>query len=383
MFWFDAHLDLACLAVCGRDMTKEPGAAGGPTPPAGVTLSSLRAGGVRFALATIFIEQVDEGTERSRLTNEQYVEGDLAHAARRARAQLEVYETWRDRGLVRLDFPACLRFDPDVGEVRGGMGVSEVVVPPLDERAKALADGTPRLGILMEGADSIAKPEDVAWWKSRGVCAVGLAWARSSHCAQGNMGRAIRGHSQSVGLSEIGREMVRAIDGAGLVHDLSHLSDIACDEVLSLTDRPVIASHSNCRALLGGANQRHLRDETIREIVRRGGVIGLNLFSKFLRVEPPHEGAGRPTIDHAVAHVERVCELVGHRRAVGLGSDMDGGFSALSMCEGIERPEHLVRLTEALSARGWSDEDVTGFTHLNWLRFWDSWVNPALSKSGR
>ncbi len=375
MIWFDAHLDLACLAVHGRDMTAPPEHARKPWPPAGVTLPALRAGGVAFALATIFIEQVGPDVPASALGPEQYRPGDADGAARRGRAQLEAYETWRDRGLIRLDLPGCLRADTGVGEIRGGMGVSEVVPTPIAARALRLAESGPHVGILVEGADSIRSPDDLEWWKSRGVCAVGLAWAKSSRYAQGNMGEPIPGCTEREGLSALGRAMVRAMDAHRLVHDLSHLSDRACDDLLTMTDRPVIASHSNCRELLGGEqegrNQRHLRDGTIFEIARRGGVIGLNLFAKFLRREPPHKGVGRPTIEHALDHVERVCAVAGHKRAVGLGSDMDGGFSAEEMCEGVERPAHLARLAAGLRARNWSEDEIDGFTHLNWLRFWE------------
>jgi membrane dipeptidase len=377
MIWFDAHLDLACLAVCGRDMALPLESATKPWPPAAVTLPSLREGGVAFALATVFIEQVPGDTATEKLTPEQYREGDVEGALRRGRAQLEVYETWRDRGLVRIDLPSCVKSDPQVGAVRGGMGVSEVVVPPMAKRAaKLAASGVPHVGILIEGADSVRSPDDLVWWKSRGVAAMGLAWAKSSRYAQGNMGLPILGHGADVGLSDLGRAMVKACDALGVVHDLSHLSDRTCDELLSLTDKPVMASHSNCRELLGGEmdgkNQRHLRDTTIFEIGRRGGMVGLNLFAKFLRQAPPHEGKGRPTLDHALDHVERVCAVIGHKRSVGLGSDMDGGFGALSMCEGIERPAHLAKLALGLGARGWSEEEIDGFTHLNWLRFWEA-----------
>jgi len=377
MIWFDAHLDLACLAVCGRDMTRPPEAAARPSwGPAAATLPSLSEGGVAFALGTVFIEQVPGDTGVDGLTPEQYREGNIEEAVRRGRAQLEVYETWRDMGLVKIELPACLKVDPHIGAVRGGMGVSEVVVAPLGKRAAKLAsDGALRIGVLIEGADSVRSPEDLGWWKSRGAVAMGLAWAKSSRYAQGNMGLPIHGLGAGVGVSDIGRAMVKACDALGIVHDLSHLSDRACDELLALTDAPVVASHSNCRELLGGEtegkNQRHLRDATIFEIGRRGGVVGLNLYGKFLRQHPPHEGEGRPTIDHALDHVERVCAVIGHRRAVGLGSDMDGGFGALAMCEGVERPAHLAKLALGLGARGWSEEEIDGFTHLNWLRFWE------------
>jgi membrane dipeptidase len=229
-------------------------------------------------------------------------------------------------------------------------------------------------GILIENADPIRGPDELPWWVARGVVAIGLAWVQASRYAAGNGTPEDCDH----GLTPLGRRMVRAMDELGVVHDLSHLSDRAIDDLLGLSERPVMASHSNCRALFTGAgatSQRHLRDQTIREIGRRGGLIGLNLFQKFLREAPAGGwaaagGAGpRATVDDAIAHVEHVCELVGHRAAVALGSDMDGGFSSAEMCEGIDSPAGLWRLAERLSERGWSDGEIRGFAHGNWLRF--------------
>lgn len=89
--WFDAHLDLAYLAVNGRDMLAPLDPASGPHPPAAVTLPSLREGAVRVALATVFTEAVaDPGAVRDR---SQYAAGDADRAHAVGRAQLEVYLT--------------------------------------------------------------------------------------------------------------------------------------------------------------------------------------------------------------------------------------------------------------------------------------------------
>jgi membrane dipeptidase len=353
--WFDAHLDLGALAVCGRDLTAPLDPSAGPWPPASVTLPSLAQGRVRFALGTIFLEPGGTGPEG-------YAEGDAEMAYRRGRAQLEAYLTWRDKGLVALDMAQVLRAPAGVGEIRGGMGVAEVVPIPLRERVAKLP-GKPalRLGLLIEGADPIRTPAELGWWKSQGVVAVGLAWAKASRYAGGN--------TTDLGLTEQGRELVREMDRLRVVHDISHLSDRAFRELLERTDRPVIASHSNCRALLGDpSNQRHLTDEGIAAVVQRGGVIGLNLFSKFLRAGLGEQG--RASIGDCVAHVQHVCEIAGDRRHVGLGSDMDGGFGASRLPEGIDTPAGLSRLAEGLRDAGWSDDEVRGFAWENWARFW-------------
>lgn len=336
----------------------EPSA--GPHAPASVTLPSLRQGHVRLALGTIFTEP---GGDTAKFA-EAYAEGDFDRAHVCGRAQLEVYLTWRDKGLISLDRFAAMRATSgkSVGEVRGGMGVAEVVpLSPAARLARVPRDAAPlHIGILIENADPIRSPDELAWWKERGVVAIGMAWAKSSRYAGGN--------TTTEGISDLGRELVREMDRLGIVHDASHLSDRAFDELCSLTNKTIIASHSNCRAIVDptGTNQRHVTDAQIREIGRRGGVVGLNVYSKFLK--PGLVEGGRASIDDCIAHIERICDLTGSNRYAGLGTDMDGGFPANRMPEGIDRPRDLSRLSDALSARNWSDDDIAAFTIGNWLR---------------
>src|SRR4051812_1224227 len=330
---FDAHLDLAYLAENGRDLTRAPEEAGGPHPPAAVTFGELRVGGVEACLATIF-------TEAGGADAVAYPPGDAPAAHLAGERQLERYHAWTQQGWMR-----------PLG-TRGG-------------RAGGL-----RMGLLMEGADPIRRPEELPWWAGRGVICIGMAWARGSRYATGNSRES---GGRGAGLSDLGRELVVGIDRLGLVHDASHLSDGALQGLLSLSQGRVIASHSNCRALAeppGGSPraQRHLTDATIREIARRGGVIGLNLYAPFVR--PRLGEKERPTIEEALDHVEHICALLGHRRAVGLGSDLDGGFGAERLPAGINSARDLPKLGEALRTRGWSDADIHAFAWGNWARFW-------------
>lgn len=322
MRWFDGHLDLACLAALGRDMLAPSlETCGGPHPPAGVTLGSLRSAGVYGALATIFTESGGNEPEIA------YAPGDAEAAHAAGLRQLDIYDSWCSDGL------ACRLHDL----------LPAVFGPPML-----------RIGILIEGADPIRSPEELAWWKERGVVAVGMAWWKSSRYAGGN--------GSDEGISDLGRLLVAEIDRIGVLHDASHLSDRALADLFQLTDRCILASHSNCRAIAEPGNQRHLTDEAAREIIRRGGVIGLNLFGRFLV-------QGRPaTIDDCVAHVEHFCGLAGHARCVGLGSDIDGGFSADQLPEGLRSHADLGRLCDALRDRGWNDEAVEGFAWRNWAR---------------
>lgn len=319
--WFDAHLDLAYLALGGRDLTAALADATGPPQPAAVTLASLREGGVRWAFATIFTGAGFRGPGG-------YASGDAEGARASAIEQLDIYERLVDKGLVRIV------------RTRGDL---ELTDRPLS------------IVLLMEGGDPIRDAGDAAWWHERGVRIVGMSWASGSRFAGGN--------AQPGPITEAGRDLIVALDELGVVHDVSHLPDDAVVGLLELSGGRIVASHSNVRALVDGVGQRHLTDDVVRAIGARGGVIGLNLCANFI-VDAPK---ARPTVGEAVDHVERVSELMGRRDGVGLGSDMDGGFGADRLPEGIDAPVDLVKLADELRARGWSDGDVEGFAHRNWM----------------
>ncbi len=343
--WFDAHLDLAAMAVNGRDMDARPEDVAGPWPPASVTLRSLREGRVAAVLGTIFIEP--DGTD-----NEGYPAGDAAAASARGREQLAWYHAMAKRGAITL---------PTAKVVEGGDGGAG---------ARRADTGAIACRVLVEGADAIQSPEELGWWADRGVVAVGLSWAKGSRYAGGN--------TEQHGLTALGKRMVLEMDRLGVVHDVSHLSDASMDEVFGLAHGRIIASHSNCRGLLNdAANQRHLRDESIRAIAARDGVIGINLFSRFLNAARPADATPRgdylgerAPLEHVVAHVKRVCDLTGSMRHVALGSDMDGGFGADRLPTDVNGPRDLVRIAEALSGGGFSDEDIRAFAWGNWARYW-------------
>lgn len=316
--WCDGHLDLAYLAVNGRDVRSaefDPGVGC-------VTLPALRQGEVRWMFATIFTEMGLDGEDQAhRYANHDDREG--AHLA--GMRQIECYERLQRAGEMSI--------------IRGKADVDRGV--------------SPRALILMEGADPIRSPDEVGGWHARGVRMVGLSWAYGSRYAGGN--------SDGGPLTALGRDMVDALDAHGVMHDVSHLSDAAFDAVLSRAKGRVVASHSNCRALLE-PKQRHLRDDQIRAIVERGGVIGLNLYGKFLAT------GRRATVEDCLNHVEHVANVAGRRDVVALGSDMDGGFAPNDLPEDVDHPTKLGALADGLRGRGWSESETEGFASVNWLR---------------
>jgi len=351
MRWFDSHLDLACLALEGRDMrAADPGPSGGQNPPGSVTFPSLLAGNVTDMLATIFIEP--EGSPESIAYTPGEDHNAVSSACIAAHRQMELYEQWEREGHLRLVTP-------------GPVARADAALEMGAERAMPAGRGI-RTRILVEGADGIRSPEELHEWHARGVAAVSLAWAKQTRYAGGN--------GCETGLTPLGRDLIKEMDRLGVTHDVSHLSDASLRELLELTDRPVIASHSNCRSLLDDGSlslamrQRHLADDSIREIGRRGGMVGSVLFGPFIVRGGKRDR--RATLNEWALHADRLAELLGSRSRVGLGSDADGGFSALMLPDGIDRPEDYVKLAETLRTRGWSDTDIAGFAHANWHRFW-------------
>ncbi|RME74129.1 MAG: membrane dipeptidase [Planctomycetota bacterium] len=173
-------------------------------------------------------------------------------------------------------------------------------------------------------------------WRRLGVRAMGLVWNGRNAIADGCGEEETGG-----GLTRFGREVVDEMQRLGMLVDVSHLSESGFWDVLERARAPVIASHSNARALC--EHPRNLRDEQIRAIAETGGVIGVNLFSAFLVAD-----GARATIDDVVAHVHALLERAGED-AVGIGSDFDGIPDGP---QGLEHPGRYGALVSALEASG-------------------------------
>lgn len=129
---------------------------------------------------------------------------------------------------------------------------------------------------------------------------------------------------QTKGLKPKGRELAQKLLQQKIILDISHLSDAGAEEIFEITDKPMIASHSNVRDV---CNQpRNLRREHIEEIIKRKGIIGMNLYRPFIG-----EGAV-VTIQDLFHHMDAILALGGEDVLV-LGEDFDG-------CQGFF-PEHI------------------------------------------
>lgn len=147
------------------------------------------------------------------------------------------------------------------------------------------------------------------------------------------------------GLTELGREYVKEAQRLGMVIDVSHISDEGFWDIMDITEKPIIATHSNSRTIWD--NPRNLTDEMYKAICKTGGTSGINLYSNFL--------GNNPTLDTVCDHIFHFLGLAGDDMHVSLGSDFDG---INKMPEGISGVQDYPRLAQRLIERGLTNESV-------------------------
>jgi membrane dipeptidase len=203
---------------------------------------------------------------------------------------------------------------------------------------------------------------------------------------------------QHNGLTEFGKEVVREMNRIGIIVDISHVSDKAFFDAMAVTTKPVIASHSSCRAL--SEFPRNMTDDMLRAVARNGGVVGINFGGGFLNQkeadndlrnikaiggsEPnltgkalddymtnmhmkndwKHPRKSMASLDDVVAHIDHVMKIAGIDH-VGIGSDFDGISDAP---RGLEDESKMPALTAALLKRGYSEGDIKKIMGENTLR---------------
>lgn len=202
--------------------------------------------------------------------------------------------------------------------------------------------------LAIEGAECCeASPSILRDLYRLGVRAMTFTWNSNNELAGAAMGR------RPKGLTKEGKEILREMNRLGIAFDVSHLSDAGIDDALKLSDIPIFASHSNCRALMNVP--RCLKDEHIKEIAKRGGVIGINYYG------PQLVKSGNARIEDIVHHIQHVAEIAGID-ACCLGSDFDG---MTRYPEDLPNPSRLQDLCKALENAGFSASEVEKIAYRN------------------
>lgn len=226
----------------------------------------------------------------------------------------------------------------------------------------------------------------------------GVVYMTLTHSADNLIADSCSGKGLWGGLSPFGREVVARMNSLGMLIDLSHSSDRTFYDVLECSSKPVVATHSCCRALAN--HRRNMTDEMIKALAASGGVIQINFYPSFLDddfsaafsryydsvesiedefiAEPgnPEKRARwydcldklkalpRPSYKRIVDHIDHVVSMVGPDH-VGLGSDFDGIYVTP---DGLEDCSRFPLLLDELRVRGYSDVDIEKIAGGNFLR---------------
>lgn len=295
-------------------------------------------------------------------------------------------------GLLTLDWPKLYAWqrDPavlatsDLQKLRGsGIKVFHPAVEPndprpheaslswingwnrlLDQRTDCLArigagaDFQPlregdKLGILIgfQNSDHFRSVEDV-----RAFHALGQRVSQLTYNTRNRIGCGCF-EPKDTGLTAYGAEVVATMNAVGMAVDVSHCSERTCLDAFNVSRKPVLITHSNCRAL--AASPRCKTDTVIRAMAARGGVMGLTAIAAFVSSRRP------PTIEDVLDHFDHVARLVGVEH-VGLGSDVDleardartGRVQARYAVQGLPPARRVFDLAEGLIRRGYGDEAI-------------------------
>ncbi len=210
-----------------------------------------------------------------------------------------------------------------------------------------------RKSIMLGIENGLAVEHDLAnleRFKQRGVVYMTLC-----HNGDNAICDSARGSHTHGGVSLFGERVIREMNRLGMMVDLSHGGEKSFYDALDISDKPIVCSHSNAKALCDVP--RNLTDDQLRALVRKGGVAHVTLYHGFLRQN------GEATIHDALAHLEHFIRVMGVDH-VGIGSDFDGDGGIRGLADSSE----LIQFTIRLLRRRYNEDDIRRIWGGNWLR---------------
>lgn len=259
-------------------------------------------------------------------------------------------------------------------------------------------DGKISLPMGMENGGPIEGDlENLEHFYARGIRYITLAHSKSNHLSDSSYDE----HRQWHGLSDFGKEVVKAMNRLGIMVDVSHISDEAFYDVIETTEVPVIASHSAARYFTPGF-ERNMDDDMLRALAANGGVMQLNIGSSFIsevsressdernailreyleahELEADSDEARQAreqifaehpfkyaSLDDVLDQVEHVVKLIGVDH-VGVGTDFDGVGDTLPV--GFKDVSEYPNFIDGLLERGYSEADIEKILGGNLIRVW-------------
>ncbi len=203
-----------------------------------------------------------------------------------------------------------------------------------------------------------------------GIRYMTLTHTNTNNWADSAGGISVKGERRHGGLSDFGKEVVREMNRLGMMVDISHVSDETFSDCIEISQAPLIASHSSCRALT--VVPRNMSDDMLRALAKNGGVVMINFYNGFINTDyarpgmpAPAKAAEKATLDMLMQHFEHAIKVAGIDH-VGIGSDFDGVDGLLP--PGMEDVTKLPTITYELLKRGYSEADVKKVLGENLLR---------------
>lgn len=244
-------------------------------------------------------------------------------------------------------------------------------VKNLSDMAEALTTGG--IGILLsfEGVEPLINDINLLRiFYELGVRGVGLTWSRRNYAADGCSFARVK--DKENGLTEFGEQVVKQAEELGMIIDVSHLNETGFWDVMEITTQPVIASHSNCRAING--IMRNLTDDQIKALAKTGGVIGINAASVIVAENNADVKALADHVDHLreIAGIDHIglgfdfCDQIFRDQSQNKDKKQDGPYDV------IKGHRNIYRLTEELIMRGYTDDELRLIYGENFLRVYKS-----------
>ena len=351
MLIIDGHLDLAMNALSlSRDLRMsaheqrglETELSGHGLGHGTVGFPDMRRGGIGIGFATCIAR-----ARRVPGSTIDFATPEAAHA--HAMAQLFFYRERARQGVIRvIENSASL-----------GQSVAEWNAHP----------ETAPFGFVlsMEGADPIVEPTSLGQWKEAGVSIVSLV-----HYGEG---RYAWGTGTNGPIKPAGLELLAEMERQRVALDVTHLCDEAFFMAMDAYHGVVLATHSNCRALV--PDERQFTDEQLKMLIERDAVIGSALDAWMLTpgwikgVTTPEKS----TLKDFVDQIDHVCQLAGNADHAAIGTDLDGGYGTEQTPRDLDTIADLERVPGMLRDRGYQQADIEKIMHGNWIRLlkriWD------------
>ncbi len=235
-----------------------------------------------------------------------------------------------------------------------------------------------KLGVVLglQNSSHFRRPEDVDFFRGLGQRASQLTYNSRNLIGNGATER------RDEGISDFGASIIERMNKVGMAIDVSHCGDRTTLDAFEISKKPVLITHSNCRALVPG-HPRLKTDEAIKRVGAAGSVMGITGVRMFVKADEP------TTIEHVLDHFDHVRKLIGSEH-LGVGSDVDlygydamppelnkqlragykgsYGFREKIDVEGLNHPRRMYDLAEGLIRRKYSDDEIRGILGGNFAR---------------